>query len=262
MMGSFPGAERAFALLNLPAELRNRIYEYAVISSDRLLVPSTCKHDDRPTAQQPALTKVNRQVREETIKTFYAENVFVYHIHRCDFEYMFEWMTAIGLENRSSVRKLQLVIKDRWTCGVGLLDFLRWCTNTKGIENLWLMPDPHEWQKEQFLQMDENDQQHVLERENNIGYCMAASVILLIEMVDLSNDLTEQGRRSEHSIRPAFLERLIALEMTCRCIRKSCNGSRDGKTCACAFEGYCTRMWKHVGIENRTALAKGCMLRH
>lgn len=52
--------------LGLSAELRNRIYEYALSSSPAL---------ERP--EQPGLTRANKQLRSESLGIFYSVNIFV-----------------------------------------------------------------------------------------------------------------------------------------------------------------------------------------
>lgn len=61
-------------LLELPGELRNRIYRYALVAQERIeLLTSENK-------KQPALLGVSRQVRRETIKIYYDENSFGYNV--------------------------------------------------------------------------------------------------------------------------------------------------------------------------------------
>ncbi|KAF7189273.1 hypothetical protein HII31_09426 [Pseudocercospora fuligena] len=65
-------------LQKLAPELRNRIYE-AVLVSDSCLV-TTCENawfgPILPTATQPLITKVCKQMREETLRLFYNSNTF------------------------------------------------------------------------------------------------------------------------------------------------------------------------------------------
>lgn len=58
--------------LDLPGELRNRIYRYALVTPERILLRGENK-------KQPALLRVSRQVRKEAIKIYYDENEFAYH---------------------------------------------------------------------------------------------------------------------------------------------------------------------------------------
>ncbi|KAK5686523.1 hypothetical protein LTS10_002643 [Elasticomyces elasticus] len=72
-------------LLGLPPELRNRIFELAVVepfaisigqSVNRRLPNRTIAHD-RAILQQPPLTRVNHQTRSEALAIFYGQNTFV-----------------------------------------------------------------------------------------------------------------------------------------------------------------------------------------
>ncbi|KAK5682811.1 hypothetical protein LTR17_027377 [Elasticomyces elasticus] len=72
-------------LLGLPPELRNRIFELALVqpfaisigqSVNRRLPDRTIAHD-RAILQQPPLTCVNRQTRSEGLAIFYGQNSFL-----------------------------------------------------------------------------------------------------------------------------------------------------------------------------------------
>jgi len=65
----------ASPLLRLPPELRNRITEYAVTEIAPITVSSRRRLDE---SRQPALTRVCRQLRRETVETFYQVNDFEY----------------------------------------------------------------------------------------------------------------------------------------------------------------------------------------
>ena len=81
-------------LLELPAELRNYIYELAM-SSDLLVVVGPESEPDH--GHQSALTKVNRQTREETLPIFYGKNTFrVTELFQDDEWIMLKrWLSAI-----------------------------------------------------------------------------------------------------------------------------------------------------------------------
>lgn len=64
----------AVSLLDLPAELRNQIYHYAVVNLERILIDLS--NLDGTNTKQPALTKVCRQVRAEATTIYYLENRF------------------------------------------------------------------------------------------------------------------------------------------------------------------------------------------
>lgn len=63
-------------LLSLPAELRNRIYEFVLLLEDG--TPGIVDIYDEP--DQPALLKVNHQIRDEAMSIFY-QNYFELSVH-------------------------------------------------------------------------------------------------------------------------------------------------------------------------------------
>ncbi|EME84624.1 uncharacterized protein MYCFIDRAFT_195623 [Pseudocercospora fijiensis CIRAD86] len=68
--------EQKCRLLTLPGELRNRIYRLVLLTAnnEKISISSTG-------FSRPALTRVNKQVRRETLKIFYYENRFKTTIH-------------------------------------------------------------------------------------------------------------------------------------------------------------------------------------
>ncbi len=60
-------------LLGLPAELRNTIYEMALLKDDKILVNAN--------PEVPGLMRVNRQLREEAGNIFYGQNRFVIDLY-------------------------------------------------------------------------------------------------------------------------------------------------------------------------------------
>ena len=81
--------------LNLPAEIRSRIYEYSLAREDRaseLIVPTPFKDELMALATQPALTRVSRRVRAETLQMFYANNTFVAYFENFDFSGLVRWI--------------------------------------------------------------------------------------------------------------------------------------------------------------------------
>ena len=73
--------------MDLPPELRHRIYGYAVTSAEALLFPSVCKHTSAPLSAQPSITRVCRQMRKEALPLFYVLNKFEAHVYTFDFSY-------------------------------------------------------------------------------------------------------------------------------------------------------------------------------
>lgn len=87
------------AFLALPAELRNRIYEFALIKDDPIEVVLW-----RPCSNgaPPALTQTSRQIRSESLPIFYGLNTF-----RLDAE---DWFNrAIAKDTASTLSNIQLI---------------------------------------------------------------------------------------------------------------------------------------------------------
>ena len=101
-------------LLSLPAELRNRIYELAVVEPDLIKLMGfrgVGKFEIR--VAQPALTRACRQLRRECLALFYEANIFLGECHstcqaKATPEYIDQWVEAIGAENRNSLKHLYL----------------------------------------------------------------------------------------------------------------------------------------------------------
>ncbi|KAK5119417.1 hypothetical protein LTR85_007517 [Meristemomyces frigidus] len=106
---------RAIGFLDLPAELRNRINEDVVIK------PGGGEIEIRPVyyaphhgqSQQPAITRVCRQLRRETLPMYYAANRFVtsvgwmYNVEEdLPEKAVSKWLEAIGEESSKHIRHL------------------------------------------------------------------------------------------------------------------------------------------------------------
>ena len=67
---------RRSCLLELPAEIREAIFEFALMSEKPLVTfrLDAYQRDDYQEASQPALTRVNRQIRLESLPVFYNSN--------------------------------------------------------------------------------------------------------------------------------------------------------------------------------------------
>ena len=61
-----------FRFLDLPAELRNRIYNLVFTGCDRVTITPATKH----TTGYPAITKISRQIRSEVLPIFYCSTTF------------------------------------------------------------------------------------------------------------------------------------------------------------------------------------------
>lgn len=115
---------RPLDFLDLPPELRNRIYEELLASRSHI----TIVHDSTPArihetvrwcpdllyGRQPAITLVSRQLRRETLKLFYSVNTFSVDITtwsrtangKVDTRLANSWLRAIGKENAACIKKV------------------------------------------------------------------------------------------------------------------------------------------------------------
>ena len=106
------------------------------------MLPGGCTHDDAAYAVQPALTMVCRQTRAEALPLFYANNRFIAHIHRFDTAYFTNYIFTLSVLGRKHLHKVELLLageRDRYLCGAGLLDVVRFATTTTGRERIKLM---------------------------------------------------------------------------------------------------------------------------
>jgi len=88
-----PDKDAPSALLELPAELRNLIYEYTLTAPDRLVLTN----DTLP--EQPALTRTCRQIRSECLPMFYEKNQFRYYCRDFSRVAINRWIDRIGTDN-------------------------------------------------------------------------------------------------------------------------------------------------------------------
>ena len=91
-----PSVQQTDYFTELPPEIRNRIYRYTLPSEDdELIVASPFTDEAMNMATQPAITRVSRQIREETLKMFYANATFVAYIKDFDFTRLIHWARCI-----------------------------------------------------------------------------------------------------------------------------------------------------------------------
>ena len=113
---------------DLPAEIRNRIYELALPSahrSDELITATPVKDEVLLFATQPVLTRVSHQLRAETLEMFYANNTFVAYIARFDFLRLIHWVRCITSGRRTSQITVHVKLLDRIIGAYDLLDITR-----------------------------------------------------------------------------------------------------------------------------------------
>lgn len=75
-------------LLDLPADLRNIIYEFALVEADFILIT--------PDLKQPALLATCRQVRAEARLMWFWRNTFVYIAQDCNIRPLFAFHALYG----------------------------------------------------------------------------------------------------------------------------------------------------------------------
>ncbi|KAK4539279.1 hypothetical protein LTR36_000833 [Oleoguttula mirabilis] len=109
-------------LLDLPAELRNQIYRYVVLTESEIRPKPWPSHlgdlqlqNASSSMQEPALARVNRRLRSESLSIYYGENTFRFDSDRAaEFQ---RWSRAIG----SNVRFLRMVWLDHWVLQTSLV---------------------------------------------------------------------------------------------------------------------------------------------
>ncbi|RMY28979.1 hypothetical protein D0866_09028 [Hortaea werneckii] len=99
-------------LLGLPQELRDEISAYLVLKPRDTVVTMLSNYDchrSEVSAAQPALARVNRQLRKEILPRFYGCNHFLAEVSDPeDLATAKRWLDAIGDENASFLCRLIL----------------------------------------------------------------------------------------------------------------------------------------------------------
>lgn len=99
------GADRC-RLLELPAELRNYIYEL-VVSEPEIVAIRGC-------VQQPGLTRTKRQIRAETITLYYETNTFQL---RCSSPTFWPWLN-LNTMHIASINNIRIVLCSGGCCNI------------------------------------------------------------------------------------------------------------------------------------------------
>ena len=102
-------------LLRLPAELRNRIYSFAVVANLGIdILPSYSSTILNAKLIQPTLSRVSTQLRNEVLPVFYSENLFLLKLtqvaHKGSLQLLFVWLRSIGKENCDLNRDLHVCL--------------------------------------------------------------------------------------------------------------------------------------------------------
>lgn len=82
----------------MPAELRNRIYDLAIVEDNKI--------DVREAKVQPAIAQTCRQIRQETKGSYIAKNTFVAHVEENKYEFLLLWLKALTAQDIQNLRKL------------------------------------------------------------------------------------------------------------------------------------------------------------
>lgn len=104
--------------LDLPPEIRDTIYEYVVIKDDSVITMLSNAHcfQSEISAAQPAICYVNKQIRQESLATFYKRNIFTAEVSFSDdLQTARNWVFALGDEKVALLRK---VLLSSWTRGL------------------------------------------------------------------------------------------------------------------------------------------------
>ncbi|SMR52706.1 unnamed protein product [Zymoseptoria tritici ST99CH_1E4] len=124
----FGGTFQPFRLLDLPPELRCRIYEYCVVFDKPLLAPSASRKPDSISAEQPAISKTSNLIRAETLPIFYKKNAFRFHLNneRDDVKHFCQYLHEIGARNRQLIKKISCDMLGTWK-PLQAIDFVHSC---------------------------------------------------------------------------------------------------------------------------------------
>ena len=97
--------------LDLPQEIRDEIYEYIVVKPTNtitMLENHNCFQNE-VSAGQPAISRVNRQIRAESLPMFYRRNLFMAELSNyLDLTIAKSWLESIGDLNAGCIRRLAL----------------------------------------------------------------------------------------------------------------------------------------------------------
>ncbi|KAF2481547.1 hypothetical protein BDY17DRAFT_190189 [Neohortaea acidophila] len=125
-------------LLSLPPELRDEIYTYIVDTPTDNIAAFEGQQELaqsrhlRNVAAQPAISRVNKEIRAEVLPLFYKRNDFLVELSQpADLELAKRWLQAIGDADVRSLRWLTL-------CGWGFVN-LGSCRRARRIRcNFWV----------------------------------------------------------------------------------------------------------------------------
>ena len=93
-------------LLQLPAELREHIYEYTILSEDRTLVSS----DGTDRQPIPPLLQICSQIRTEALKLYFSESTFAIALEDLSTAAFKKWYRDVASDHAHLITKLTLFI--------------------------------------------------------------------------------------------------------------------------------------------------------
>lgn len=216
-MGIVASKNKHFRFLDLPPELRNRIYSFATVREGPFYIGEVADgycSDRWESPKQPALLMVSKQIREESLPIFYGENTFVCHpdvmfpgFQHSNIEVFLDtcepYLPMITSVGYASTRKLYRTVTNNddaetWVMAKNaqkdwvLAELRRHEKNTEADEET-----KEVWRKQLQVQMkaiedvDYSDPVHLEETDH---YIVTASLILASDEVEicLEGDLEDQ----------------------------------------------------------------------
>ena len=130
--GTSPVPVQTISFMDLPAELRNRIYEHVLASSqDQLIIATPFRDELMSFGAQPGITRVSKQVRFETLEMFYTNSTFVAYIQDVDFDPLVDWVNSITAYGFSPKVRVEVKLLDRIKCAYELLSLVRLWKDTE-----------------------------------------------------------------------------------------------------------------------------------
>ena len=110
-----------FPFVDLPPELRNRIYEYAGIEQVSRRIDLHHSKDNDAWKHLPWLLRVNKQLRDEAGSYFFSNGSFDILVDRARLRPLMDWLKAMGHRNRERLANNDLVtirlVYDSELCG-------------------------------------------------------------------------------------------------------------------------------------------------
>lgn len=113
-------------LLSLPAELRNSIYELALIEPHYIQIDSNLK--------EPGVLHVNRQIHKEARSVWYTSNTFEVAIRQCDDSLLRKFTMHCNTLPVMATVRIQLFNSNSWS------NLIRWCRNVWNGESAGMSP--------------------------------------------------------------------------------------------------------------------------